>query len=34
LGIAPEPLGDPGGVGQGVFFVRELLDPRLNILIC
>ena len=34
MGIAPEPSGDPKGVGRGVFFVREPLDPRLNILVC
>jgi hypothetical protein len=28
MGIAPKPLGDPGGVG------REPLISRLNILIC
>jgi hypothetical protein len=34
MGIAPEPLGDPRGVGQRVFLVQEPLDPRLNIPIC
>jgi hypothetical protein len=34
MGIAPEPLGDPEGVDQGVFFVQELLDPRLNMTVC
>ena len=34
MGIAPDPLGDPGGVGRGVFFIREPLDPRLNIPLC
>jgi hypothetical protein len=32
MGIAPEPPGNPKGVGQRVFFVREPLDLRLNIL--
>jgi hypothetical protein len=34
MDIAPEPLGDPGRVGRVVFFIREPLGPRLNILIC
>ena len=34
MGIAPEPLGYPKRVGRRVFFIREPLDPRLNILIC
>jgi hypothetical protein len=29
-----QPPGNPRGVSRGVFFVRELLDLRLNILIC
>ena len=34
MGIAPKPPGDPRGVGRGVFFIREPLDPGLNIPIC
>jgi hypothetical protein len=34
MGIAPEAPGNPEGVGQGVFFVWEPLDPRLNIPLC
>jgi hypothetical protein len=29
--ITLKPMGDPEGVGRGVFFIQELLDPRLNI---
>jgi len=34
MGIAPEPLGDLGGVGRGFFFIWELLDLRLKIPVC
>ena len=34
MGIAPKPPGNPRGVGRGIFFIREPLDPRLNIPIC
>ena len=33
-GHSPKPSGDPEGVGRGVFFVQEPLDPRLNIPVC
>jgi hypothetical protein len=32
MGIAPEPPGDPKGVGRGVFFVWEPLDRGLTYL--
>jgi hypothetical protein len=31
MDIALEAPGDPKGVGQGVFFIQEPLDLRLNI---
>ena len=34
MGTTPETLGDPRGVGRGVFFVWEALDLRLSIPIC
>jgi hypothetical protein len=34
MGIALEPPSDPEGVGRGFYFIREPLDPRLNIPIC